>query len=711
MNIKLSKDNAVKPKRSAEERKKRAVRILAVILAVLMVAGTATYTIMMLASAVSGAEAGYTTTIDTSSLEDSGDVRVSVGLMYGSNITVGFQTTVANGYTLGLQSLYGNKEFTPIWDLYTNSVSVTTDANLYKNDWSYYLAYGAGNTYIGGYHLEVHCDIYDRYGFASLYESKRWEVEGYGFYAIPAYIYTGYALRVGNFESYQQAEAYLETVKQIFPGHTVTVAYPTETAVSVIDPYSDRILFEFDCGGSVELGLKAIEDQNGNTHIKTPAGNVYDGVFAFKRYNNGTTDGVSLINIISLEAYIGGVLPYETSNTWPIETQKAFAITVRSFTLTQLGKHSAHCFDICNSVHCQVYKGAGRINDSVVEAITSTRGKVLTYNSDIITGYYSSSTGGVTVDAEDAWGSSVAIPYLKAVSTPWENYMTHSNAFWITEISPTALLDRLHQAGYTNLSGAVQDVFIEKLANNSTYIKTLGVTDIYGTTVYITNTDKIRTSLTPYVKSANFVIGKGSVEYTESVPVLSGSDDDDSAATVPGIDDAPILSYDKDFGYIDISNYTVMTSDGVRTGEREEFEDEGEKRTNIAVLTGDGEVNYSRRDVFVMSVQNASAFLGDNYAYENYADSITEKKETFSDTVKNKSTEEILYKVAYAEDENNFIIVGKGWGHGVGMSQYGAYDLAKLGKTAEEILYAYFTDIAIIDYSETRDFKTRSDEE
>lgn len=684
---------------------------MALILAVLMVAGAATYTIWMLASAVSAEEAAGYTTIDTSSLEDSGDVRVRVGLMYGSNITVGFQTTVTNGYTVGLQDLSGNRDFTPIWDLWNNSVSVTTDANLYKDgNMSYQLAYGAGNTYIGGYHLEVHCDIYDRAGFTQLYESKKEEVTWYGYYAIPAYVYTGYSLRVGNFDSYAAAEAHLETVRQIFPGHTVTVAYPTETAVSVIDPYTDRIVFEFDCGGNMELGLKAKEDANGNTHIKTPAGNVYDGVFAFKRYNNGSVDGVSLINVISLEAYIGGVLPFETSNEWPLEFQRAFAIVVRSFTITTQNRHGSQHFDLCNNEHCQVYKGAGRINARVIKAITETKGKVITYDGKIITAYYSSSTGGVTVDAEDAWGSNLSYPYLKAVSTPWEDYMHHSSGFWITEISPTALLDRFHQAGYTSLSGAIENVFIKELAHNSTYIKVLGVTDIYGNTVYITNTDDVRRSLTPYVKSSNFVIGKGSVEYTESVPTQSKPSEGGSQ-TPQESTKVPILTYEKDFGYIDISNYTVMTADGVRTGEREEQIIDGESKSNISILTGADTVNYLRRDTFVMSAENAGAFLGEDFNYEDYVNQEAERIEGSTEIIEDKSTEEILYKVAYAEDENNFIIVGKGWGHGVGLSQWGAYDLAVLGKTAEEILHAYFTDIELLDYRLTVNGRKSSDEE
>ena len=68
-----------------------------------------------------------------------------------------------------------------------------------------------------------------------------------------------------------------------------------------------------------------------------------------------------------------------------------------------------------------------------------------------------------------------------------------------------------------------------------------------------------------------------------------------------------------------------------------------------------------------------------------------------------------MYKIAYAEDKNNFIFVGKGWGHGVGMSQFGAYDLGKLGYSAEEILKKYFINTEIIDYRKTNDYKITND--
>jgi stage II sporulation protein D len=42
-----------------------------------------------------------------------------------------------------------------------------------------------------------------------------------------------------------------------------------------------------------------------------------------------------------------------------------------------------------------------------------------------------------------------------------------------------------------------------------------------------------------------------------------------------------------------------------------------------------------------------------------------------------------------------FILTGRGWGHGVGMCQVGAYGMARVGKTYEQILKAYYTGIEL----------------
>ena len=55
-------------------------------------------------------------------------------------------------------------------------------------------------------------------------------------------------------------------------------------------------------------------------------------------------------------------------------------------------------------------------------------------------------------------------------------------------------------------------------------------------------------------------------------------------------------------------------------------------------------------------------------------------------------------KVSFAvqnNDEVGFAFEGKGYGHGVGMSQWGAKGMAELGYSYEEILKYYYKDIYI----------------
>jgi len=52
-------------------------------------------------------------------------------------------------------------------------------------------------------------------------------------------------------------------------------------------------------------------------------------------------------------------------------------------------------------------------------------------------------------------------------------------------------------------------------------------------------------------------------------------------------------------------------------------------------------------------------------------------------------------KIAQEKYPKIFKITGGGYGHGVGMSQFGAYNLAKAGKKYPEILHFYYTDITL----------------
>lgn len=677
----------------AEKRKKLVVRIIASVLAFLMIAGMAYTTIFYLVTAVSAESDIETSMIETSSLKDSGDVLIRVGLMYESNLTTGFQTTTDEGFILGIQEPDGRCEFEEIWELHETKISCTADENLSKTYMTYLIAEDEDETVIGGYHIQVDADHLDRDEVEDLISDTRRKVNRLGLYIIPSYIYTGYALRIGAFATYEEAEDYLEDVEDIYDDEIVSIVSPARSCVSVLCPDTDEILFEYDCGRKTELGIAAMENDDGNTYLKTPAGKVYDGVFCFSRYNNGETDGVQLVNIVPLESYIAGVLPYEISSSWPVETQKAFAVTVRSYTLTHLNRHGDYHFDICNNTHCQTYKGAGDINKRVMDAVLDTEGMVLTYDDSIVNAYYASSMGGVTVSAKDAWGQD--IPYLQAMETPWENYMAHNNGFWMAEVSPDELAERLIRMGYTQIEGDIEEIEITEFGEDSTYVTELTIIDEYGNELVIEKADNVRVALSNWLKSANFVVGRGEVDYTEHV-VISEQEDEEEYEDFVSYDDLA-EDYGLDYGYINLGGTYVLTADGY---EKIDKKDVG----STDILTAEGLHTHQKKDVFVMSHQNAAAFLGEEYLkYATYEEEAKEIEHNVTiDT--DKSTSEVLYKTAYADDEDNFIFVGKGWGHGVGMSQYGARDMASLGYSAEEILAAYFRDTEIMHYEDTDNF-------
>jgi len=152
-------------------------------------------------------------------------------------------------------------------------------------------------------------------------------------------------------------------------------------------------------------------------------------------------DEIKVINIIDLEEYLYGILKNEMSRTAPIEALKAQAVIARTFTLANLKKHEKEGYNLCSKIHCQVYKGVDTETDTIIQAVNSTKGQVLTYNGDIAKTFYHAWCGGITADAESVWGEN--IDYLKEVYDPFCGKMDNKNwscTFSLAEIE--AILNR-----------------------------------------------------------------------------------------------------------------------------------------------------------------------------------------------------------------------------------------------------------------------------
>ena len=152
------------------------------------------------------------------------------------------------------------------------------------------------------------------------------------------------------------------------------------------------------------------------------------------------TDGkVCAVNILPVEDYLCSVISSEMSPTASLEFLKAHAVISRSWLLAQIDKKEKSdrtaceirrpgillkwyerddhtLFDVCADDHCQRYQGVTRVkNANAHEAISQTRGRVLTYDGDICDARFSKCCGGRLELFSSCWEDADK-PYLLSKS-------------------------------------------------------------------------------------------------------------------------------------------------------------------------------------------------------------------------------------------------------------------------------------------------------
>jgi SpoIID/LytB domain protein len=122
----------------------------------------------------------------------------------------------------------------------------------------------------------------------------------------------------------------------------------------------------------------------------------------------------TLVNQVPLETYLRGVVPHEIGSSAPTPTIEAQAVLARTYVLRNLRRFAIDNYQLCADTQCQVYEGLTGVTDNVDQAIATTRGLVLTYQNELVDALYSSTTGGITAAFSDMWNGADR-PYLHPV--------------------------------------------------------------------------------------------------------------------------------------------------------------------------------------------------------------------------------------------------------------------------------------------------------
>lgn len=144
------------------------------------------------------------------------------------------------------------------------------------------------------------------------------------------------------------------------------------------------------------------------------------------------------IEELNIDEYLYGVVSSEMPASYEIEALKAQAVVARTYTIYQIihnrGKHENA--DICDNYACcqawiskedRLAKWDAQEAESnwnkIVEAVDSTKGKVVTYGGEPINAFFHANSGGVTESSLNIWGG-IDYPYLKSVETAGEEGYT-----------------------------------------------------------------------------------------------------------------------------------------------------------------------------------------------------------------------------------------------------------------------------------------------
>ncbi len=362
---------------------------------------------------------------------------------------------------------------------------------------------------------------------------------------------------------------------------------------------------------------------------------------------------MNILNYISMEDYVKGVLNSEMGHNSDLEALKAQAVTARSFAAAHEANHESQGFNVCTTTHCQVYAGVSGEYDRTNQAVDETRGQMMYYNGQPVAGFYYANSGGHTENSEDVW--SEALGYLRAKPDEFS-----PNLEWTVELSKKEL-NRV-------LSGKIGDVKSVTIdgVNASGYVASL---TINGAKSSITVTkDPIRSVFgsAATLKSRRFTIDTrgGSITY--------GFSGDQRASEVP--DTASILSAQEE------SARNYYASGNVASAVL------GNSMYAVSA-SGTSQIDLSGMSIMASGGQTITATVPSNEPPAVDPPAV--------DPIPPNPPSNGVCTVYLNSSSDVLIISGKGYGHGVGMAQQGAQQMGSRGYSYIDILKYYYTGIEV----------------
>ena len=127
-----------------------------------------------------------------------------------------------------------------------------------------------------------------------------------------------------------------------------------------------------------------------------------------------------LLLTLGLEDYVKGVVPYEMSETFPLEALKAQAVAARTYAVSMAELRKANEYDVVDNTNDQVYRGRRAEYVQAAQAVDDTQGVCGFYQGKLAMCYYSASNGGQTELKQHVWDTATDGGYLDMRDDPYD---------------------------------------------------------------------------------------------------------------------------------------------------------------------------------------------------------------------------------------------------------------------------------------------------
>jgi stage II sporulation protein D len=280
-----------------------------------------------------------------------------------------------------------------------------------------------------------------------------------GVYAVPALTSEGgaarYELWVGGAADDAALQGAIAAAAAAKPG---LAAAPVASSVRYVVLRSDRVgdatlapaTRHLAVGGDGAKLTAAPTQDGGAVRVAERSGRSYRGAVDIFAHNGA----LAVVNRVGLETYVASVVGAELDASWPAEALKAQAVAARTYVLKQGWKYGvAHVTDTTSD---QAYRGTEREFPVIVAAAEATAGERLkTSAGALLDAFYSSNAGGRTADPLEVWGT--PIPGLASTPSP-DDVAERNKHVWYRVVLPDQRIgyvrsDLVTLSGLTNAAG------------------------------------------------------------------------------------------------------------------------------------------------------------------------------------------------------------------------------------------------------------------